>query len=248
MSDTLPAKTYAIFAKPINKKLAAELRADTNSSLIEFPAITAEEIVLDANAEIILEEISAFDWLIFPDVYSVEFFLKALEARVFDFFSLDEARICAFGEAVSDKLRFMQIHADVIPARINSASIFTTLYDYLLDESEFENQKFLLIKEQSYKSDLKILLRKNGAKVTELAFFQLDAVSETNKTKLEALTRGGAIDEFIFTEPTDVFNLKFLFGEDLKTLLADTSVAATDEVTFKTLREHELRPLYFKKN
>jgi uroporphyrinogen-III synthase len=246
MSDSLAAKTYAIFSKPTNRKIISRLRAAQNE-VIEFPFAEAEKIELNPAEKSLIETIAEFDWIIFPDVYAVEFFLEALERANRELFELDLLRILAFGEAVADRLRFVQVHADVIPARLDAESVFSALRDYLSGEEEFKNLRILLPKESSSRMALTEMLRQNESEAAELDIYRLPKTENAaGLTRLKALLKGGAVDEFVFAAPVEVSGLAALFGEKLKDLLAGTSVSATDETTFQTLREHELRPLYFK--
>lgn len=248
MSDELPERTLAIFAGQSNKKLIARLRAE-GETIVEFPfveAVAAEDV--EAAIESALDDLSAFDWLIFPDLYAVEFFLQNLRAHQIDFFRLDDLRICAFGESVSDRLRFVQLHADVIPLRLDTTSVFAALRDYLSVESEFENLRILIAREATAELELSESLRRKKAAVTEISVYRMTTENVAGLTRLKALLKGGAVDEFIFTAPAEVFALKNIFRRDLKDLLNGVSVSAADETTFQTLREHNLRPLYRKKN
>ncbi|MDQ3801990.1 MAG: uroporphyrinogen-III synthase [Acidobacteriota bacterium] len=247
MSDSLTSKTYAIFSRPANRKIVSGLRAAQNE-VIEFPFAEAEKIELSPAEESLIERVAEFDWIIFPDVYAVEFFLEALDGVNQELFELDLLRILAVGEAVADRLRFVQVHADVIPARADAESVFSALRDYLYGEEEFKNLRFLLPKESSSRTALTEMLRRNESEAAELNVYRLKTENAAGLTKLKALLKGGAVDEFVFTAPVEASGLTALFGEKLKELLAGTSVSATDETTFQTLREHELRPLYFKQN
>jgi uroporphyrinogen-III synthase len=242
MSDAVSERTLAIFAGPKNKKLIEQLRAG-RSRLLEFPFIEAEPIETAGRAP---DDLSEFDWLIFPDVHAVEFFLQKLEEKRIDFFALDDLRVCAFGEAVSDRLRFVQLHADIIPARVDTDSVFSALRDYLFDEKEFEDLRILLPRENSARLELTQLLRQRKSIVTELPIYRLHKAGDSGLAKLKALLRGGAVDEFVFTSPAEISDLQNVLDEELANLLAGMSVSAVDEITFQTLHEYGLRPLYFK--
>jgi uroporphyrinogen-III synthase len=246
MPDSLPTKTYAIFAAPANRKIISKLR-DAQSEVIEFPFVEAEKTELNSTEKSLIENVSSFEWIIFPDVHAVEFFLEALAEANQEFFELDLLRILAFGESVADRLRFVQIHADVIPPKIDAESVFKALRDYLAEESEFKNLRVLLPKQASAETALTETLRRRESEVAELNIYRLKLENAAELTRLKALLKGGAVDEFVFASPPDVSNLAAVAGEKLNDLLAGTSVTATDETTFQTLREHGLRPLYFKK-
>ena len=251
MSEIILERTVAIFASEQNKKLVARLRAEGGVKLIEFPAVIAEAVESNAPNEEIFVNLTDFDWLIFPDVFAVEFFLERLAERGFDLFALDELRVCALGEAVADRLRFVQLHADIIPHRTDAVNVFSALADYLsLEAAEFINLRFLLPAEISYSSPLGEMLGARGASVRHFPVYRLGVENQASGglSRLEALLAGGAIDEFIFATAAEAFDLENLFRRDLKTLLADASVSVSgDEVAFQTLRERGLRPLYLTK-
>jgi uroporphyrinogen-III synthase len=251
MSESHAERTAAIFASAQNKKLVARLRAERGVKLIEFPDVKAEPVEPETAAgEEILANPTDFDWLIFPDPFAVEFFLELLNERGFDLFALDELRVCALGEAVADRLRFVQLHADIIPPRTDAENVFSALADYLSSAEEFRNLRFLLPAEISYFSPLAEMIGAAGASVRHFPVYRLTVENEASAglSRLEALLAGGAIDEFVFSSAAEAFNLENLFRRDLKTLLADASVSvAADEIAFQTLRERGLRPLYLTK-
>jgi uroporphyrinogen-III synthase len=241
MSETLAPKTRALFASAANKKLRAELEAA--GDVILLPEISA------ARTDAFDDETNPldFDWLIFADVYAADFFLEKLAAEDFDFYELDAVRVCACGEAVSDRLRFVQVHADVIPPKIDAATVFSALEDYVSLETGFDGLRFLLVRELSRPNALAETLRAGGAVVNEYAPYEFQIAATENLTRLKTLLKGGAADEFVFTAPFDATALQFLFGEKLPDLLNETQISATDEITFQTLLEYGLRPLYFRK-
>src|SRR5687768_2796063 len=123
----LTEKTIGIVENPKNKKLIANLEKQGNT-IILFPE---PETRLVKNEFDVVENIRDFDWLIFIDLNSVDCFLKLLEENGIDFFELDALRICALGEAVSDRLRFQQLHSDVIPPSNQAQSVISALADYI---------------------------------------------------------------------------------------------------------------------
>jgi uroporphyrinogen-III synthase len=241
MSETLAPKTRALFANAANKKLCAELEAAGN--VILLPEISAARTAAFDDETNPLD----FDWLIFSDTFAADFFLEKLGGEDFDFYELDAVRVCALGEAVSDRLRFVQVHADVIPPKLDAATVFGAISDYVSSEAAFEGLRFLLVREISQTNHLAETLRASGAVVSEYAPYEFQIAAAENLTRLKTLLKGGAADEFVFTSPFDATALQFLFGENLPDLLAETQISATDEITFQTLIEHGLRPLYFKK-
>ena len=123
-------KQYAICATQFNKTIISALQKQ-GIDLKVFPSVEIVKNELNEESKNYLSNLVKFDWLIFPDIYAVDFFVEALEGEGIDLFDLDLIRICAFGEAVSDRLRFSQIHADLIPAKIDVETVIKAFEDYL---------------------------------------------------------------------------------------------------------------------
>jgi uroporphyrinogen-III synthase len=237
MPDFSKDKTYALFDSPGNKKTIANLNSQ-NIKTILFPVILTKPNETSQTDSLFLK-LSDFDWLIFTDVYTVEYFINSLEKLEIDLFEIDEFGVLAFGEAVSDRLRFSQLHADVIPATIKLSEVLQSLKDYIFDEMEFENLRFLILKEEKAKVALADELKKLGSKVTELTIYSTQI--EENFTRLKTLLKGGAADEFIFSSPLDIINLSQIFQtESLEEVLAQTKLTTTNKQTLQTLEEFRL--------
>lgn len=239
MLNLSSAKIYALFDTGANKKIIAELNK-IGAEIILFPPINIE-IVSNIETEQLLRSLKKFDWLILTDVYAAEYFVTSLKKLEFDLFELDALRVLAFGEAVSDRLRFSQLHADVITNSIKTLDVLQALQDYIFDEAEFENLEFLVVQAQNAKANLSDELKKLNAKVTQIAIYQTKITETATSTKLKTLLKGGAADEFIFSSPSDVVNLAHLFQtEKLDEVLAETKLTAMDNQTLQTLQEFRL--------
>jgi len=240
-------KTYAMFANPAHRKLAAELEKNGSKVFLFAPPET-RRIESETNTKIIVIAHNEFDWIIFPDVYTVEYFLEILEEKGLDLFELDAVHVTAYGEAVADKLRFAQLHADIIITNSEETNaVFSTLTNYV-GESEMTNLSFFIPKEIGFSSGLKEKLIKAGAKVTELPIYQIVINEKKEITKMKTLLKGGAIDEFIFTSPEDVISIKhYVYPEILSEILTETKVTGINEITTQTLSENNLSATKFNK-
>ncbi len=216
-------RAYGLFRNDINKRLIAKLE-EQKAKILLFPAPLPAPVNAGQSVDL-----SEFDWIIFPDLYSVDFFL----ARVRERFELDDLRVCALGEAVADKLRFSQLHADVIPAKVDAGRVFSALAGYEAPE----NSRFLIPKGSGYKGGFSALLENAGAIVKELPVYETGEIAELSRFK--TLLMGGAIDEFIFSSPQEVFDIRFFIDpENL-----DCKISAADEIAFQTLQEFDLLPV-----
>ncbi len=239
MPNSINEKTFALFANPNNRKIAAELER-AGAKIIEFPPLEIEKIESNVNSTEQLSRLAEFDWVIFPDVLTVDFFLQTLEENAVDFFELDAVRVCAFGEVVSDQLRFVQLHADVIPNRIKAEDVTSALKNYVAAE-DFNNLKFLLVRGSFFESELKKQLIEVGAEVCDLPVYQIKVPKANEIPKIKALVKGGAIDEFVFSAPTDFIYLNYIFsGERLARVFAGIKIFAVDGNVYQTVRENSL--------
>jgi len=237
MSNSADQKTYGLFSTPANRKLARELESG-GAKVFQFPPIETENVILDKTAISYLQNLSKFDWVIFPDIFAVDYFLQALEMCEIDSFELDAVSVFAFGEAVADRLRFVQLHADLIPNFVETESVFLTLANFI-SRNGLENLRFLLPKEIFSSIEITKKLIENKAIVTELPIYQAQITDKKEVSKLKVLLTSGAIDEFIFSSPTDLIALKYLFSDNSTSkILSETEVSATDEVMFQALKEH----------
>lgn len=244
MSVFESGKTYALFASSANKKIINEIN-DAGAKIILFPPVETEEIV-NAENENTLKNLADFDWIIFQTIYSVDYFLAALERLEIDFFELDALRICAFGETIADRLRYVQVHSDIISNTVKPEEVFQDLGDY---ETHLETLNFLIPTEVEKKSEIAGSLSKIGGSVTEIPLYKTKIVDSVNLPKLEALLKGGAIDEFIFCSPTDAANLAILFQtENFADLLSDTVVSAIDSTIFQSLGEFGITRIKMRSN
>ncbi len=239
MNDAENGKTYAIFETAANRKIIADLK-NSNANVLIYPAIDAAKKELNETETAYLNDLNQFDWLIFADVLAVEYFLEILETNAFDFYDLDDLRVCAIGETVSDRLRFASIHADVIPSKIDSQKVFSALSDYI-GEAEIGNLKFLYLNGGA-ENQLTENLRNANAEVAEISIYSLSANENSELIRLKTLLKGGAIDEFIITAPTDLIWLTYYFKPaNLTAALHETNIAATDGVMFQAAKEYDLR-------
>lgn len=240
MSNATDQKTYGLFSTAVNQKLIRKLESD-GAKVFLFPPIETEKVISDETSINYLQNLTNFDWIIFPDVFAVDYFLQALEELDVDFFELDAVQVCAIGEAVADRLRFVQLHADLIPNFVETENIFATITNYT-SQNGLKNLRFLLLKENGAEIELTEKLTENKAFVTELPIYQARIRDKREVSKLKILLKNGAIDEFIFSSLTDIIALKYLFSVDeVSEVFDEIKVSATDEVMFQALKEHNLK-------
>lgn len=241
MENENAPETYALCASSANKKLAARIEA-RGGRVVFFPPVETEKAALDEKSAGILENLAGFDWLIFADIFAADYFIRALEENDFDFYELDALRICTLGEAVADRLRFAQVHADVVAASVKSGAVAASLAAYI-GAAKIGGARFLFIKRvQSAESEIETALKEMGAPVTTLEIYGVKNFAASNeRARFKALFAGGAIDEFVFATPADFIALAETAARPMiEEFLRDARISATDELTLQFLRENDV--------
>jgi uroporphyrinogen-III synthase len=237
-------KTYGVFEQNQNKKFIQSLIGD-GCKIISFPQIEYYQSNLSENETKYLRNPENTDWLIFTDINSVEYFIRFYENNSLDLYELDNLRVIAFGEAVSDSLRFVQIHSDIIVDNFDDQMIFDQIKEYLLGVEGLFELNILFIKGNQKNYYLTELLKEAKANIRELSIYQSKLPEDS--TKLKTLAINGAIDEFIFLRAEEVFDLSlYFYPQKINDELDEIQMIGTDEITLKTLREFGLSPVIIK--
>lgn len=238
MSAFDSVKTYGLFKGAANKKLIGEMLS-AGTEILLFPHVETSAADLSAEVQETLRNVLNFDWIIVPDVFAAEYFLLALENIGFDFYELDAVRICAVGESVSDRLRYSQVHADVITNTTEAAEAVSAIKNY---EPDFPALKALVLRSELIAPKIVSLIKDDNIRFTQLPVYQTNIAPDAPLAKLKSLLKGGAIDEFIFTKPSEIAEFAILFHpEKPADLLADAIASAPDYSTLQSLREFSLQ-------
>lgn len=231
-------KTYAIFPSAHSKKVIENLKKQ-NHKILLLPAVKFAKIDLSESSSGALKNFKEFDWIIFTDVLAAEFFLEFASENELDLFDLDEIRVCTNGEAAAERLRFVQIHTDVIPPRNSADVIFQTISDYVADEQALSEAKFLVLKKKDEITELTEKFGERKIFFREISLYNSEVSINEGFARLKALIIGGAIDELVFASPEDLERLKSLFSyNEIKDLLIELKIVALSEIALLTLKEN----------
>lgn len=234
-NETFDTETVGI-VKTVKNKKVIELLKNQGKNVIEFPEIKTEKTELKDNDNELFQNIEAFDWLVFKDIFSVDYFLENLNEIEFDLYRLDEFNICANGEAVADRLRFSQIHSDVIPRDKSPQTILSSISDYVFDETEFGNSKFLIIKNENSDDAISKLFVESKLETKTIDVYKIVDANPFEIAKYKILFSDDEIDRFIFTSPEDFQSLKQIL-DGFEFTQNKIEFETTDEITAQTLIE-----------
>lgn len=229
-------KTIGIVDNSANKRIIKKLN-EQGFEIILIPAISTEKY-FDKSANIEIEKLLNFDWLIFTDIYSVDYFIEVLTNKNFNLFELDNLRVCAFGEVVADRLRFSQIHSDIIPGNLSSETILEDLKNYIASDNEKIQQSILIVKEQNENIELLEQLKNSFRNAVEYSVY----MSKINKldgiSKIRVLINNGAFDEVRFFSAEDLHAFLKIAGlKSLKKLSQKIKLTSDNETILKSIDE-----------
>lgn len=234
-NETFDRETVGIVRTVKNKKVI-ELLKNQGKNVIEFPEVKTEKTELNDSEKEILQNIEEYDWLIFTDIFSVDYFLENLNEAEFDLYRLDEFNICANGEAVADRLRFSQIHSDVIPQNKSAQTILSSISGYVFDETEFGNSKFLIVKAENRDDEISKLFIERKLETKTIDVYKIVDANPFETAKYKTLFSDDEIDRFIFTAPEDFESLDQISG-GFEFARNKIEFETTDEITAQTLIE-----------
>ncbi len=201
---------------------------------LEVIAVPAIEIAepLDGydSLDAALEDVDAFDWLIFTSANAVAIFAERCRELAVQ---PAAARIASIGAATSRALHDAGFRADLQPHVAVAESLAAAL------EPHARDARMLLVRAEQGRDELPILLRQWGAEVAVAAAYR-NTVPETSVRLLKQVS--GSFDAITFTSSSSVTNLLALFAEAKLPFPREAVLASIGPITSTTLREEGFAP------
>ena len=179
-----------------------------------------------------IENISAYDWLIFTSVNGVNFFFERLFATEMDVRALNNIRTAVIGPATAKRLYDFGLKSDIIPESYQAESVVKAFA-----KEDIKGKKILLPRAKLARSVLPSELTKMGAVVDEITAYCTKADSNNIDLLLTRL-KERTIDLITFTSSSTVKNFHALFPpKELDNLMKDVTIASIGPITADTARE-----------
>ena len=215
----------------------SELIASLGGEPIEFPTITIDEPEDFAPLDQAIENIAAYQWIIFTSANGVKSFMKRFRHLNRDIRDLKGIRLCAIGPQTGKELRSLALNVDYIPAEYRAEEIVAGLSDKISG-----GDKILLPRADIARKLLPEALKELGAKVDEVVAYRTLAAS-ANACAIKELLAEGKINLVTFTSSSTVRNFVTLLGiEPASTsLLQRTRIACIGPITAHTAAELGLK-------
>ncbi len=185
-------------AREQSAALAAPLRR-LGARVIELPAIHIGPASDYGPLDRAIEDLPAYDWLIFTSANGVKFFLERLDKSPADLRRL-RARICAIGPVTRDALRAAHLKTDIMAAEYVAEGLLDAL-----SATDVSGARILIARAAVARDVLPQTLRARGAAVDVVEAYRTSAPDDLPARAAEALA---AKPQFItFTSTSTVENL-----------------------------------------
>ncbi len=206
--------------------------ADLGAECLEFPTIKvvpADDVNPLNDA---INNLSAYDWIVFTSVNGVKFFFERLFEMDRDVRALNQLQTAAIGPVTSQRLRAFGLKSDIIPKNYRAEAVVEAFR-----KEDLKGKKVLLPRAAEARPVLPIELRKMGAEVDEVTTYLTENVADNANLLIEQLT-AKRIDLITFTSSSTVKNFKALLPSDnFKDLLDGVTVASIGPITTDTAAE-----------
>jgi uroporphyrinogen III methyltransferase/synthase len=201
---------------------------------VELPTIEALPPESFTALDGALEQLAAYDWVVFTSVNGVEFFFQRLHHLGKDPKALWPTRLAAIGPATARALDARGVQSDLLPGEYLSAKILEAFQDL-----DLVGKRILLPRPDLAGRELPQGLRERGAWVDDIAVYRT-LTPQDSRQALGSLLGGPPPDIATFTSSSTVRNLVALLDGDLR-LLEGACIACIGPVTADTALELGLR-------
>jgi len=202
---------------------------DLGAECLEFPTIKVVSADDTVPLDDAVQNLSAYDWIIFTSVNGVKFFFDHLFGSDKDVRALNHLHTAAIGPATAEKLFEYGLKSDIIPKNYRAESVVEAFRKEKLD-----GKKILLPRAGEARPVLPVELRKMGAQVDEVPAYQTLKVTDRAPELIEALNQK-KIDVVTFTSSSTVRNfLELLPHNEAVRMLDGVTVACIGPITAET--------------
>ena len=206
--------------------------SDLGAECLEFPTIKVVPIDDAAPLDVAVQNLAAYDWIIFTSVNGVKFFFDHLFGTDKDVRALSHLHTASIGPATAEKLFEYGLKSDIIPQNYRAEAVVDAFRKIPL-----EGKKILLPRAKEARPVLPVELRKMGAEVDEVSAYLTEKV-RANTAQLMKRLEDKTLDLITFTSSSTVQNFKDLLPPDsFKQLIKGITVASIGPITTETAIE-----------
>ena len=237
VSNNQALKDRTVLVSSVSSELGIELE-HSGARVITAPKLEIHEPESHVALDEAIENLFGYDWIIFANIYAVDYFLRRFHQLNHDNSELDDLRVCAIDGAGRTRLEEMRVHVDLIPDGHAASRVIDALEAYVGGREAFRTANFLIPRSATSIDPLPQVLEDAGARVDVVPAYRIASTNDSFMAQLRALLVGGGIDYLAFSRPSEVEMLAQLFDtHDLSRLLQDVVVACIDQPTKQAAHE-----------
>jgi uroporphyrinogen III methyltransferase/synthase len=214
-------------------KSFCQLLAQEGANPIKAPAI---EIVPPDSYQPLddkLNNLDAYDWIVFTSVNGVKYVMERLFELGQDVRALAGSKLCSIGPKTAQALSDYGLRVDYVPDEYVSEAILKGF-----SNTQLEEQKFLLPRADIARPTLATGLRELGAEVDNVTAYR--TVTGRGNEELVTKLKAGQIDMITFTSSSTVKNFLIQLGEKYQELLGEVKLACIGPITAQTAQDEGL--------
>lgn len=233
-------ETRPLFGKTIVVTRAREQASDLVRQLshlgahcLEYPMIAIAPTEDFRPLDTAIQEMHAYQWIIFTSVNGVNCFFERLYHNGGDARSLGHISTACIGPATAERLMQFGIKSDIVPKSYRAEAIIEAF-----QKEDIKNKRILLPRAKEARPILPVELRKMGAAVDEISVYNTQRVEEEKSDALIESMEKGEIDLVTFTSSSTVRNFKARLPVDqFDQLIRKTTFASIGPITSDTAAE-----------
>ncbi|MGZ9215193.1 MAG: uroporphyrinogen-III synthase, partial [Candidatus Binatia bacterium] len=200
--------------------------------VIEFPTIEIQAPASFAELDRALQQITAYQWIIFTSVNSIEPFLERLEIAKKSLADLANVQVAAIGSETTRRLAAAGITVAVVPSRFQAEGLVESLKGMALT-----GKRVLIPCAAKARDVLPETLRQWGAKVDVVEAYRTSAPAFDSREVRQRLKRGD-VDMVTFTSSSTVSHfVQLCGGNSLDSIVHGAAIASIGPITGKTIEE-----------
>ena len=208
------------------------LLAEKGAEVIEIPTLEIVPRPLTAEAERLIRDAGAYDWVVFTSANGVEIFMDRLFELGRDARALKGAKIACVGEATAESLRRSGVRADLVPTDYKQEGLVQAF-----SSVELEGKKILLPRPKEGRDLLLNWLRGHKAKVDDFVLYESRPPKGSAQRLRRLFAEEGGVDLLTFAASSAADNFYKLFNpSQRRKWLKKLPVAVIGPVTAKTIR------------
>jgi uroporphyrinogen III methyltransferase/synthase len=206
-----------------------ELLSDLGAECLEYPTIKIMPLADPQPLKQAVENLTAYDWIVFTSVNGVIYFFEQLFAAGKDVRALGRMKTAAIGPATAGRLREFGLTSDIVPKTYRAESVVEAF-----KAEPLKDKKILLPRAAEARPVLPEELKKMGAQVDEVPAYKTLKVTESTDDLVQQLEER-RIDLITFTSSSTVKNFKALLPvKHFKKLIQGVTVASIGPITTDT--------------